>query len=193
LNYLAHLFLSGEDQDLLIGNFIADGVKGNKVNDFSPGIIKGIKLHRFIDTFTDTHPIVEESKIRLREKYKKYAGVIVDVFYDHFLAKNWEQFSSTPLIDYTQDVYTVLNRVKSVFPEKIKYMLPFMIKHNWLYAYKEIEGIDKALKGMARRTTFVANMENASIDLRKDYELFENEFVEFFPVLIKHSNQYELL
>ena len=92
MNFLAHLFLSGEPGELMVGNFIADSVKGNAMNDFSEGIQKGIILHRAIDTFTDSHNEMQKSKERLRPRYKKYAPVITDIFYDHFLAVNWQDY-----------------------------------------------------------------------------------------------------
>ncbi len=97
MNFLAHIYLSGNDTDLIIGNFIADGIKGKKYKKFSPGIQKGILLHREIDTFTDAHPIVRQSTKRLHKNYGHYSGIIVDILYDHFLAKNWSRYSDVPL------------------------------------------------------------------------------------------------
>ena len=183
MNFLSHLYLSGESEGIIIGNFIADAVKGSTFKCFSPGIQKGILLHRKIDTFTDTHPIVHQSKARLRENYKKYASVIVDIYYDHYLAKNWSDYSQIDLPDFTQNIYSIIQKNNHILPEKSALFTQYMLQHNILYAYSTLEGIDKVLNGMSQRTTFQSNMEFAINDLKKNYELFEMEFKLFFPDL----------
>src|SRR5688572_23493915 len=100
MNFLAHLYLSGDFDELMIGNFMADFVKGKPSPSIHPQIVKGIELHRQIDTYTDTHPIVKASKVRLQPTYRKYAGVIVDMYYDHFLAIHWQKYSSVSLHEF---------------------------------------------------------------------------------------------
>ncbi|HEY0029804.1 MAG TPA: ACP phosphodiesterase [Bacteroidia bacterium] len=183
MNFLSHLYLSGNSKGLLIGNYIADSVKGSAFHDFPEEIKKGIILHRNIDTFTDTHPIVEESKSRLRQKYKKYAGVIVDVYYDHYLAANWNDYSEISLDEYTKTIYVLIDQHKHTFPLKSQQFTHYMLEHNILSAYARLEGIERVLEGMSRRTTFQSNMEYAIADLKEHYHLFENEFRLFFPEL----------
>ena len=189
MNFLAHLFLSGKDQDTIIGNFIGDSVNGSDFNNYPVSIKNGILLHRKIDYFTDNHPAVYKSKIRLRPKYRKYAPVIVDVFYDYFLAENWEKYHDEPLNTYTQRIYSILTNQKQIFPKKSVKMLPYMIAGNWLYNYKEIKGIEWALKGMSRRTIFNSNMETAHIELKRDKKQYQKEFNEFFPELINYVKE----
>ena len=189
MNFLAHLFLSGDSSDLLIGNFIADSVKGKEYQNFSDGIIKGIKLHRKIDEFTDQHPVVRQSVERLRPVYAKYSTVIVDIFYDHYLAANWHHYSSTPLNIYAQSVYKLITENLHMMPARVHYFLPYMIQGNWLYNYSNLEGIENVLKGMSRRAKFVSHMEQSIHDLRKDYQFYEEEFNLFFPDLIKFSEK----
>ncbi len=186
MNFLAHLYLSGNSTELMIGNFIGDSVKGKNYKKYSNGIIEGITLHRKIDTYTDNHKIVNKSKTRLRPNYHKYAGVIVDIFYDHFLAANWTDYSPMPLNEFVQSVYDIMTDNIENFPERIKRMLPYIISGNWLEGYAKIDGIDRALKGMATRTKFKSNMEHAAGDLKKDYHLYETEFKAFFPELVKY-------
>jgi acyl carrier protein phosphodiesterase len=188
MNYLAHLHLSGTSTGLIIGNFIADSVKGSAINSFSDEIKEGIRLHRNIDTFTDTHPIVEESKQRLREKYKKYASVIVDVFYDHYLASNWIDYSTESLDEYTKNIYSIIEEHKSVLPLKSKMFTEYMLKYNILSAYADLDGIDRVLTGMSKRTRFISNMEHAIFDLKESYPLYENEFKRFYPDLKQFVN-----
>jgi acyl carrier protein phosphodiesterase len=186
MNFLAHLYLSGDSKELMIGNFIADGIKGNNYHNFTKGIIEGIALHRKIDEFTDHHPIVTLSKNRLRPKYSKYSSVIVDIFYDHYLAANWHKYSSVPLEDYASNVYRVMNENLELMPPLVLKFLPYMIAGNWLFNYSNFEGIENVLKGMSRRAKFVSHMDESIQDLKNDYTLYENEFASFFPELVEY-------
>src|SRR4051812_25235509 len=129
MNFLAHAYLSGDSEELLIGNFIADAVKGSAINNYSGDIKNGILLHRSIDTFTDQHPVVHQSIVRLRPSYHKYAGVLVDIFYDHFLAKNWKDYSSVELNKFVSHVYRVMQDNFSQLPHRSQELLPYMIKY----------------------------------------------------------------
>lgn len=191
MNFLAHLYLSGDNAEIKVGNFIGDFVKGKNLPErFDGDIAKGIALHREIDWFTDRHPVVKQSKDRLRPKYRHYSGVIVDVFYDHFLARNWNRYSTQLLPDFAEACYDTIQQHESVLPEDVKYMLPYMIKGNWLVNYAQLEGIHRALSGMARRTRFESKMEESVIDLEKDYTDYEREFEIFFPALIANSQSW---
>ncbi len=184
MNFLAHLYLSKNNQDIMIGNFIADAIRGNKYKHFPSEIQKGIILHRHIDTFTDQHPIVRKSKRRLHERYGHYNGVIIDLFYDHFLAKNWEDYCKIPLDIYAQNFYSLLHEHYEILPEKIKDMLPYLEQYNWLYNYQFLEGMQQVLKGMNRRTKMKSQMHLSIEDLNEHYQDFENDFTLFFKDLI---------
>jgi acyl carrier protein phosphodiesterase len=183
MNYLAHIYLSGDNDELKIGNFIADSVKGKDYLDYPSEIQKGIVLHRAIDTFTDTHPIVSKSVQRLFERYGHYSRVIMDVLYDHFLAVNWKEYSEISLKEYTENFYQLLQDNSEVLPKTVQNFLPYMISDNWLYNYRKIEGIEKILFQMNRRIKFRAKMHLAVEELREFYEEFENEFRMFFEEL----------
>lgn len=184
MNFLAHIYLSGENPDIMLGNFMGDFLKGRAyLQQYSADIVKGVELHRSIDEFTDSHPTVTQSKNRLRPKYRHYSGVIVDVFYDHFLAANWNQFHTQSLEQFAQQSYQIILDFKGTLPEELRYMMPYMVNGNWLVSYSKLEGIHRSLSGMARRTTFQSKMEEAVTDLREHYKSFENEFMEFFPQL----------
>lgn len=187
MNFLAHLYLSGPSEKVLVGNFIADFVKGKQIHSFDEEIVEGILLHRKIDHFTDTHPLVAKSKQKLREKYRHYSGVLVDVFYDHFLARNWKDYSSVSLVQFANNFYNTIRKYDQVLPERVLHMLPVMISNNWLVAYASFEGIEKVLQGMSRRTTFTSHMDEALIDLKMHYDEFYEEFSLFFPELVAHS------
>lgn len=183
MNFLAHIYLSGDNEELKIGNFIADSVKGKQYLEYPPGIIDGIVLHRSIDTFTDTHPIVSRSVERLFERYGHYSRVIVDILYDHFLAANWKDYSDIPLKIYTADFYKLLQNNFKILPKPVQNFLPYMVADNWLYNYRKIEGIEKILFQMNRRIKYRAKMHLAVEELREFYEEFEDEFTRFFEEL----------
>ncbi|VAW26857.1 Acyl carrier protein phosphodiesterase [hydrothermal vent metagenome] len=189
MNFLAHIYLSKNNKNILIGNFIADAVKGNKFNNFPAEIKAGILLHRAIDNYTDKHPIVRKSKRRLHKRYKHYDGVIIDILYDHFLAKNWHNYSEIPLEVYANNVYSFLQENNELFPTKIQNLLPYMIEYNWLVAYASIEGIGKILQGMNKRTKGVSKMDMAIEDLKLYYTEFESDFTTFFIELEQFTKE----
>ena len=188
MNFLAHIYLSGDDELITIGNFMADGVRGNKYKDYSDELQVGIRLHRAIDTFTDAHPVFRKSTKRLHENYSHYSGVIVDIFYDHFLAKNWDSYSDIPLATFVDRFYHSLKDNYEVLPLRYKNLMSYMINDNWLLGYASIEGIQSVLNGMNRRTKGQSKMNEATKELRLFYTEFENEFTEFFRELITFSN-----
>ena len=183
MNFLAHIFLSNNDNQITIGNFIADGIRGKRYKKYPIDIQKGILLHRQIDTFTDAHPTVRQSTKRLHENYGHYSGVIVDILYDHFLAKNWTQYSEIPLPEYIERFYDLLETNFETLPVRIQKMMPHMISDNWLLSYAKIEGIQKVLDGMNRRTKNISGMNTATVELKEFYTEFEDEFTSFFEEL----------
>ena len=186
MNYLAHFYLTRGREEITAGNFIADFVRSSQQHQFTATVNEGIRIHRSIDKFTDEHLIVHQSKQRLRGKYHKYATVIVDVYYDHFLAAHWKKFSNMPLEKFSADTYSLLRKQQHIFPEKARHIFHYMSLHNWLLSYAEHEGINRALHGLSRRARFNSGMENAVEDLKKYYAEFEKEFMEFFPELETH-------
>ena len=189
MNYLAHIYLSGDNDLVTIGNFIADGIKGNKYKKYPKELQTGILLHRHIDTFTDAHDTVRLSTKRLHEKYGHYSGIIVDILYDHFLAKNWKQYCTVPLNQYVEDFYDSLEEHYDILPLRVQKMMPYMMTDNWLLSYASINGISRVLDGMNRRTKSLSGMNEAVVELETFYTEFENEFSIFFDELIVYSNQ----
>jgi acyl carrier protein phosphodiesterase len=183
MNFLAHAYLSGENEALLVGNFMGDFVKGDPHVQYNAQVANGVLLHRFIDETTDTHPIVKQSKIRARITQKHYAPVVIDIFYDHFLAKKWQNYHQMPLHEYAEWVYATLESHHDILPEKTRFMLPYMKKNNWLFNYQYIEGIKQAMNGMGRRASFANNMAEADVELTRNYIAYEKEFDAFFADL----------
>ncbi len=170
-----------------MGNFIADFVKGKESKSYQRDIFLGILFHRKIDAFTNKHCQFAESKKRLWQRHRHYSAVIVDIFYDHFLAKNWDDYSITPLADFARHAYSTIQHFNNILPQKAQQVLPHMITNNWLVNYQKLKGIDRAMQGMARRASFPSEMASAIEDLEKDYRNFENDFRVFFPDLVAYS------
>ncbi len=191
MNLLAHLYLSPNNTEIMLGNFFADHIRGNKFKHYAENIQKGIQLHRAIDTFTDSHAIVKISKRRLHERYGLYSGIIIDVFYDHFLASNWKKFSQIPLDLYTKRVYQLLVEHFEILPEKTQKVLPYMIEYNWLYNYKNKASIKDVLLGLDRRTKGKSQMFKAVEDLDLKYIEFQHDFFAFFEELTNYAQNFE--
>ena len=189
MNHLAHLFLSFGDPKIMVGNFIADSVKGKQFLSFAPEIQQGIILHRRIDTFTDRHPVTAQSRSRIRSRYRKYSGVIVDVYYDHFLAANWKDYSAQSLQLFTKNAYRVLFAHYLIMPARMKRVLAGMAMGNWLAAYALIDNVRLTLSGMAQRTSFDSQMQHAAEELVMYYEELKNDFLCYFPDLTAYARQ----
>ncbi|MFE3872554.1 ACP phosphodiesterase [Flavobacterium sp. ZS1P70] len=189
MNFLAHIYLSGDNDLIKIGNFMADGIRGKHFETYPIDVQKGIILHRAIDTFTDAHSIFRQSTKRLHKNYHHYAGVIVDVFYDHFLAKNWNMYSNEKLEEFVGRFYQSLHNNPDILSDRTKGMMPYMIEHNWLVSYQTVEGINRILTQMDHRTKNESKMRFATTELSEFYSEFETEFSEFFKELILFSNE----
>lgn len=192
MNYLAHIYLSGENIHQQIGNFIGDAVKGSQYRDYPKDIKRGILLHRTIDSFTDTHEITRNSKNRLNNVYSHYKGVLTDIYYDHFLAKNWSDYSCIDYKSYVLTFYQNLQNNLPDLPDRIQYMAPLLIKYDWFEKYQSLEGIERVLQGMERRINHIVPLSQGIRDLEVHYHDLEQDFNNFFPLLMKHVKVKEL-
>lgn len=183
MNFLAHIYLTDALPLETIGNFMADGIKGKKYLNYQDEIQKGILIHRWIDSYTDSHPIVKQSTKRLHEKYGHYSGVIVDILYDHFLAKNWLQYHNKALDVYIDQFYDLLKEHYTLLTPRIQKMMVPMMEQNWLLSYATLEGIETVLYNMNIRTKRRVAMDEAIEDLKTHYLDFEKEFTVFFEQL----------
>ena len=189
MNFLAHIYLSGDNDLLKIGNFMADSVRGNRYLEYPDELRKGILLHRYIDTFTDAHPIYRKSKHRFHEKYGHYAGVIMDIVYDHFLAKNWNSYFNENLEVYAENFYILMQSNFDILTPKTQNLLPYMIDQNWLVQYASSEGLEMILFQMDYRTKHRVNMQEAIVEVQLYYTELETEFTLFFEELQLHCQQ----
>jgi len=180
MNFLAHLYLSGNHEEIMVGNFIGDYVKGKEYLYYPEKIRKGIMLHRYIDSFTDNHPIAKSSRNHISEKYGKYSGIIIDIFYDYFLSSNWEEFSPEGLQSFIDYSFSTLKKHYYDYPQGIKNWFPNFIRNNWLLKYSSIEGIEEVLYRMSGRTSLPDHTAFAIHALRENEEMMRKEFLEFF-------------
>ena len=189
MNYLAHVFLSGDNEEIAVGNFIGDYIKGENFKKYSESVKKGILLHRDIDLYTDRNKTVKKSKSLLKKKFGKYSGIIVDIFYDHFLTKNWHKFSSQSLKDFTQSFHNILNKYFEILPEEVKKFVPSFIDNNWIKTYESVEGMEIVLKRMSQVTTLPDETDYAINVLRNNYNEIEDDFLNYFPELTRYVSK----
>ena len=193
MNFLAHTYLSGCNEEIIVGNFMGDYVKGKSYEDFPDQVRKGILIHRDIDSFTDMHKITRISKQRVVSRYHKYAGIVTDIFYDHFLASLWDSYSNLPLSEFVKRTYDLLKRNYKVLPVAIKNWFPTFLENNWMMAYTSVDGIELVLERMAANTSLPDYSAFAVEVLRDQYSLFQEDFLKFFPLIIKFlEEKYEI-
>lgn len=197
MNYLAHLYLAEQHAESLLGNLLGDFVKGAVGDGYSEEVRKGIELHRKVDRYTDSHKIVRVSLQRISPHRRRFAGVMVDIFYDHLLAKNWHIYSKVPLADFSQNIYRILKEHEAGLPVRLQEMLPYIIGEDWLTSYREIGAIDRALNRIAnrmvRRFGRDSNLLNSVEELQANYEQLESDFHDFFPDLIEFVKTQRIL
>lgn len=192
MNFLAHLYLSGKQPETICGNFIGDGVKGNISERYDPDVQKGIALHRFIDHYTDNHPITHEARKIIRPVFRKYAGVVLDVYFDHYLGINWNNYHPENLESFVNRMEKLLESFESEMPQKSRRFFAYMRSSRCLINYRDMDSLSMVFHGMASRTPFQSNMEHAIPVLRSNYDELEEAFQAFFPELITASEKFLL-
>lgn len=192
MNILAHAYLSGRHSELLIGNFIGDFIKGDPASSrhhLIPGVVAGVRLHRAIDTFTDAHPDVAAVRDLLYPRCHKYAGAAVDIFFDHFLAINFLSLTGETLTEFVPYFYQTLQKNQAAMPLNAVRMADYMIRQDWLSNYQFTEGIDRSLKGVARRTVYPSGLDTVIEDFTTYYDQIGEHFAYFWPSLVEHIQQ----
>jgi acyl carrier protein phosphodiesterase len=190
LNYLAHLYLAGDDPKAQVGQVLADFVAAREIDSFEPGIRAGIRAHQRIDVFTDSHPIVVAARRRMVAPYRRYGNILLDVFFDHFLAKNWDRYSAgISLEDFAQQRYRVLNEHRDAYPGRFQRVIISMARGDWLGSYREVNNIDRALQGISRRLTRENPLADGVSVLRDQYDELDADFAKFFPELERYVTE----
>lgn len=184
MNFLAHMYLSCSNEDLLIGNFVADFIRNRDLVLYSDAIVKGIDLHRKIDHYTDNHPRVVRSTRILRAQHGKYAPVVIDVCYDYILSKNWSKYSGETLRAFSDRVYEILKKNHHSLPDHLQDIAPRMIKDDFLIKYGTEAGLRRTFERIEKRAKFSSNWSTAFDDLIRHYDELEDGFNSFFPDMI---------
>ena len=192
MNYLAHLFLADQTDDSLIGNLLGDFVKGRPGEPYSDEIVCGILFHRKIDVFADAHPTMRTSRGRIGPQMSRFSGIIIDVCYDHYLARHWKRYSNQDLTAFVQHAYDVLRKHRSILPQRLQRILPYMISEDWLGRYIEIKSVGVTLDRIARRVTRGERFKGAIVEVEKHYTDLESDFLHFFPDLLDYAHRAKL-
>ncbi|OUL37192.1 ACP phosphodiesterase [Nostoc sp. T09] len=190
MNWLAHLLLSEPNVENRLGNLLADIVKGTARQELNSHLQRGIACHQVIDRFTDSHIVVQRSKERIDSSYRRFAGVLVDVFYDHFLAKNWSQYSSVSLDEFTAEIYESFRAYPGQIPLVVREVISRVAAEDWLGSYRNVSGVENGLLRISRRLSRRRNrnfiLTPAINELITHYDALEYDFQEFFPQLFSH-------
>lgn len=187
MNYLAHLYLAKDSDELIVGNFIGDFVKGKLRDQYIKPVMRGIILHRKIDSYTDSNSIFRQSKLLISRKRRKFAGVIIDIFFDHFLSLNWNEYSKIPLDDFIGQVCNALEKYRGILPPEAKKILPAIKERNWLGRYSSIKDLESVFKGISGRLSRENTLPGSEEELIVNYNNFERNFRIFFPQLVQYT------
>jgi acyl carrier protein phosphodiesterase len=189
MNFLGHIYLSGNNDDIMLGNFCGDFLKGKSYLKYPEPFQKGVMIHRAIDSYTDTHDAVKKLKLLFSEKYQKYAGIIVDVVFDHFLSQTWQIFSKQTLTEFVEDVHEVLDSRKEELPAKAQKLIPSFIQKKWIETYTTIPGLELVFSRMSVRTSLPPYSGFAIKQITNNYDLILDEFVKFFFDIMKYISR----
>jgi len=188
MNYLAHAQLSFGEPQILVGNMISDFVKGKRQFDYPAIVQKGIRLHRAIDNFTDTHPATQQIKLFFKPQYRLYAGAFTDVVYDHFLANDRSVFlTEDELQQFAGSAYTTLEMNFDLLPQSFQTILPYMKEYDWLYNYKNRWGVQKSFAGLVRRSSYLTESDIAFALFNEHYEVMNLLYHDFYPDVKKFA------
>lgn len=189
MNYLAHAFLSDKNEESIIGNLLGDFVKGKPDIYYKGEILKWIKIHRKIDSFTDKHLIFRSSKRLISHKRRRFSGIIIDICFDHFLAKNWLEFSNEELPVFVSRVYSILDHNKAILPDRLKNILPRLISEDWIHSYQSLDGVGITLNRISKRFKKDNSLTDSVDEIVENYSELESNFFSFFPELISFVKQ----
>lgn len=189
MNFLAHTYLSDNNIKIAIGNLVGDMVKGDAWKNYEKDISIGLQLHRAIDDFTDKHEVFLRTRDLVKPYFNRYAGIVADIYYDHFLARDWNDYHPQDLQKFVNNLYKNLIKYYTSLPSRGQRVIPFMILSNWLGTYGHFEPLHQTFLGMHRRTQERGNMHLAVEVLQKHYPEIESDFMEFFPELVEFSKK----
>ena len=187
MNHLAHALLAARTESSIFGSLLGDFVKGELRNQYDAETLAGIRLHRAIDSFTDAHPLVIRSRRRLRPPFRRYSGILVDLFYDHFLARNWSEYADESLPAFADRVHGLLAARRSEIPERMRRFAEYLVRENLFTAYRSRAGIDRALAGVAGKLTRANPLARGGEELRREYDALADDFRRYFPEVLQYA------
>ncbi len=187
MNFLAHAYLAGSSDYALVGSLMGDFVKGPLSGQHGTEITRALALHRRIDVYTDAHPVVRQSRHRVSLARRRFAGILVDVFYDHFLARRWDEYNDMPLERFTARVYSALREHHALLPERLQDIAPRMAATDWLGSYRHVEAVGFALDRMGQRLKRGNALLQSSHELLAHYDAFDGDFRAFFPDVVRFA------
>lgn len=189
VNFLAHVFLANGEPDAIVGQLCGDFVRGSRLQDYPEAIVHGIQVHRAVDSFTDKHPLNRKARALFESPHRRYAGIICDVVYDHFLALDWHRYSDTPLADYAALVDQSLQSRAQVLPERLRDFMPYLASEKILQSNTEQPHINLTLERISRRRKSMAPLATAAPVLWGNRDALYKIFDQFFPQLIAHTRE----
>mgnify|MGYP001357005115 CR=1 FL=1 len=190
MNWLAHLRLAPDEPLLRLGNLRGDFVRGIDLASLHPVLQRGVHQHRAVDAFVDAHPLVRASRERLDAPFRRFAGVLVDVFYDHYLARDWTRLGDGSRLDaFAATVHGELRDHLDLLPERLQRAVPWMQDERWLVGYAEVDGIDAVLRRMARRLSRETPLGAGARQLRAHYDALGEDFAAFWPELVAFADR----
>ena len=187
MNYLAHLFLSEDDTESLIGSLMGDSHKGAIGPGLSPALRRGVLVHRRVDSYTDAHDVVARGKARMSPDFRRYAGILLDLFYDHFLARHWSSDSAEPLDAFAARVYQIVRLHRDSFSTPMQRSMDYMVRNELLQSYRTVGGVERALYGIEGRLKRPSRLHVAVMELERNYLELERDFDVFFPDLMRFT------
>lgn len=190
MNWLAHLLLSEPRTPDRLGNLLADLVKGSARRGLPAELQRGLACHRTIDSFTDAHPVFQRSRRRIGPPFERFAGVLIDVFYDHYLARSWQRHGVGSLDDFTSEIYTALLNYVGEIPEKARLVMQRMAREDWLGSYRHVAGIEWTLDRLSLRLGRPGLLAPATHEMLRNYDALDEDFQEFFPQLAGHVSRW---
>jgi acyl carrier protein phosphodiesterase len=190
VNWLAHLFLAEDSPHAWIGNLVGDFAHGLDPETLHPLVRAGLEHHRAIDRFTDTHPLHRASRARFAERFRHFAGVLVDLTYDHFLARSWSLWSAEPLEDFAARVHRVLAEHPELLSPELREAAPHLERRQWLLSYRDGEGLARVLRGIESRTRRGIDLVSALEVLEDQRAALQAEFDAFFPALVAAQRRF---
>lgn len=192
MNFLAHLALSDGSDESLAGHILGDFAKKEaELVLLTPAMRRGVWLHRKADSFTDAHMVTAKSRARVSQPYRRFAGVLVDMFYDHILAALWNDFYSISLEEFARNAYRALRRFHDILPARFRELLPWMERYNWLCLYRDKNALVEILDRMGMRLSRPTPLGGAVKDLTTGYADFTLDFQSFYPDLQAHMRELE--